>query len=1247
MGDHSVHAHTDMYAPKLCPAIYCDSLVMAICVPSTDLTCSSTTSNNIPSPSPDRPSPSPAVPSSSSFSSPSSLASYLSSLGFELVGVTPSLVDDCAHSRPHTHTLTHVIYNKQYTDEEMRQLDDIAASIDSSVGKFHRGHDLNSLFSFGPDIWALCDHAACLDDTKYPNLRFFVDMAQLDEKVLQMYQQYVESTTPSSASIAASPSAVSTSSTSLTDSKSAAMPSPPPPPASPPSIPPPSCHTDTSDSFFKVVSWNILSSDYCHPSTFFYCSPDDLSWSHRSTRIRSILADESGDLELFQEVDYDSVANGEFDTVTHGSVYIRRPNHKRDGLLTRWRRSKFELLQLPQLVTLDARFAKNGTERRREKMEWRVTGVDSEPCSDQPRTYSTLAQRTTSGKAQRNGASATTTTSTSLDKQDTPNSTSSSDDDHRRHRNLMKRQSHILTCLEKVEARLDALTQVMRERFTQVRPDSVLPSALLATPPTPVLSSQSHSQSHPPHAHGHPHIAVMDKFHVIHFNDLSLLTRTKSNSTSSMFARYKKENIGLMLLFRHRATRRLILVVNVHLFWNPEYEDVKCAQAMFALQHIEEMKNQLALVYPSSEPVEVVFGGDFNSTPTSDVVRLMTQATAPIRVESVQPSEAAHQPKQIVSSSLHDIVFDTLPVDAATAPAPVSVSSSSSPSPPPFRLLLDSSLMKVTKWLRAIGIDTLCLPSSTPTSTDALDLARVIDEFFQVARRDERVIVTQNKSLLKRRGMPPRHFLLSANIKDPLDIFHSIVNEFRLRWDVERFYSICTTCNHLVRPLTRDEYLKFPFLPVEYRTGLDDDGAPLFLTECTGPSCRRVRWWSSKRQRESREKLFQVRLDMEVELTDDENENEVGATEEERVEEVAKVSPVTDPSSPKSSSPPPSSSLPNSSSVPFDKPSAADILAARVARKAAKAATKSERMQAAAVRRAANAETFNFHKFAEGAKLRGDDGEYLFDRKPTDHRAGLPTEVNGTSHVISSLSTLHASSDCPSTAMLESTTNSSLLGIHSGTTTASSELWWTSEKKQRMIQVERRIIVETRKLLHQKRAKQAKAKQQQSQEPESTKVTKNSSSRISPLTPALGSSSPSSPTSLSFSHALTQYWHSVVDHFVTPTGKNCHHVATDMRFQSVYPYQTQQQAEGRTDTGNAPFLDDPLDVPVTNCTPKFVDMIDYIFYTGASDLFQLSNSRRLCTRREFATLDLIGYPSSDWPSDHQLLAATFRMAHSE
>lgn len=83
-----------------------------------------------------------------------------------------------------------------------------------------------------------------------------------------------------------------------------------------------------------------------------------------------------------------------------------------------------------------------------------------------------------------------------------------------------------------------------------------------------------------------------------------------------------RDNLCLIVLLETKNINNdeinQIIVANAHLFWNPEYPDVKLYQSCIMIKEIQKMKDK----YPNAA---IIILGDFNSTPESSVYQLMKE----------------------------------------------------------------------------------------------------------------------------------------------------------------------------------------------------------------------------------------------------------------------------------------------------------------------------------------------------------------------------------------------------------------------------------------------------------------------------------------------------------------------------------------------------------------------------------------------------------------------------------------------
>ncbi|KAI5148630.1 CCR4-NOT transcription complex subunit 6 [Enteropsectra breve] len=97
-----------------------------------------------------------------------------------------------------------------------------------------------------------------------------------------------------------------------------------------------------------------------------------------------------------------------------------------------------------------------------------------------------------------------------------------------------------------------------------------------------------------------------------------LASDQRFSQNSDILARTaKKDNIALATVLLSTEGEH-VCAINAHLYWNPEYADVKLFQCILVLEEIEKLKTR----YPG---MHIIFVGDFNSLPDSSVYNLITK----------------------------------------------------------------------------------------------------------------------------------------------------------------------------------------------------------------------------------------------------------------------------------------------------------------------------------------------------------------------------------------------------------------------------------------------------------------------------------------------------------------------------------------------------------------------------------------------------------------------------------------------
>ncbi|KAK7367114.1 hypothetical protein VNO80_09123 [Phaseolus coccineus] len=94
----------------------------------------------------------------------------------------------------------------------------------------------------------------------------------------------------------------------------------------------------------------------------------------------------------------------------------------------------------------------------------------------------------------------------------------------------------------------------------------------------------------------------------------SKLNKEDRGDPNDPHVRLKRDCVGIMAAFKFKdPSHQIIIVANTHLYWDPEWADVKLAQAKYLLSRLAKFKTLVSDRYECIP--EVIVAGDFNSTP--------------------------------------------------------------------------------------------------------------------------------------------------------------------------------------------------------------------------------------------------------------------------------------------------------------------------------------------------------------------------------------------------------------------------------------------------------------------------------------------------------------------------------------------------------------------------------------------------------------------------------------------------------
>jgi CCR4-NOT transcription complex subunit 6 len=109
---------------------------------------------------------------------------------------------------------------------------------------------------------------------------------------------------------------------------------------------------------------------------------------------------------------------------------------------------------------------------------------------------------------------------------------------------------------------------------------------------------------------------------VIEFNQMAM-RRVELQRNEEIFNRvFTKDNIAYAIILEDMYCSEHILVVNVHIHWDPAYKDVKLIQTILLMEHLETI---VKAYEEAKRSLSVIICGDFNSLPDSGVYEFMSK----------------------------------------------------------------------------------------------------------------------------------------------------------------------------------------------------------------------------------------------------------------------------------------------------------------------------------------------------------------------------------------------------------------------------------------------------------------------------------------------------------------------------------------------------------------------------------------------------------------------------------------------
>ena len=126
---------------------------------------------------------------------------------------------------------------------------------------------------------------------------------------------------------------------------------------------------------------------------------------------------------------------------------------------------------------------------------------------------------------------------------------------------------------------------------------------------------------------------------LIEFSQIAM-RRPDFKKTEDMFNRVMtRDDIAVIALLEHKVTGARLVVANVHIFWNPEFRDVKLVQVAMLMDELDNIAERFSRLPPrfdlaadapsykegGAPKIPTVICGDFNSEPSSGVYEYLSK----------------------------------------------------------------------------------------------------------------------------------------------------------------------------------------------------------------------------------------------------------------------------------------------------------------------------------------------------------------------------------------------------------------------------------------------------------------------------------------------------------------------------------------------------------------------------------------------------------------------------------------------
>ncbi|PON45945.1 Endonuclease/exonuclease/phosphatase [Trema orientale] len=141
--------------------------------------------------------------------------------------------------------------------------------------------------------------------------------------------------------------------------------------------------------------------------------------------------------------------------------------------------------------------------------------------------------------------------------------------------------------------------------------------------------------------------ATEDKYATVKSGSTPKDTPQERGDPNDPCVRLKRDCVGIMAAFKLKGSfNHIVIVANTHLYWDPEWADVKLAQAKYLLSRLAQFKTLVTNKFKCAS--SLIVAGDFNSTPGDKVYQYLISGNTSSSLKTIRGLEDVRIPLRSV-----------------------------------------------------------------------------------------------------------------------------------------------------------------------------------------------------------------------------------------------------------------------------------------------------------------------------------------------------------------------------------------------------------------------------------------------------------------------------------------------------------------------------------------------------------------------------------------------------------------------